>query len=103
MTQWTLPPPSRISRPGTHAIIVSGYESIEWTISAEAGAEIEAIYAVGVKPQKVNAPAGIQVVSENKQSGDPYGCADGYPTSSVNCTTSWSRSLPTSPDAYGGW
>jgi hypothetical protein len=77
----------RITRPGTHAIIVSGYEPIEWTITTENGAEIEAIYAVGVKPQKVHGPAGVQIVSENKQAGDPYGCVDGYPTSSPNCNT----------------
>lgn len=76
-----------ISRPGRHAIIVSGYEPIEWTISTEGGAELEAIYAVGVKPQSVNGPAGVQVVSENKLSGDPYGCADGYPLSGPGCNT----------------
>jgi hypothetical protein len=77
----------RIARPGRHAIVVSGYEPIEWTIRTENGAEIEAIYAVGVKPQKVNAPPGVQVVSENKQAGDPWGCADGYPESSPGCNT----------------
>ena len=77
----------RITRPGTHAIIVSGYQPIKWTIRAEGGAQIEAIYAVGVKAQTVDAPAGVQVVSENKLSGDPYGCADGYPTSSPDCNT----------------
>ncbi len=77
----------RISRPGTHAIIVTGYEPIEWTITTEGGAELEAIYAVGVKPQKVHGPAGVQIVSENKQSGDPNGCADGYPESSPGCNT----------------
>jgi hypothetical protein len=77
----------RISRPGTHAIIVTGYEPIEWTITTEGGAELEAIYAVGVKKQTVHAPPGVQVVSEYKQSGDPYGCADGYPLSSPGCDT----------------
>lgn len=77
-----------LSRPGTHAIVVSGYESIEWTIAVEGGAELEAVYAVGIKPQRVHAPAGVQVVSENKEDGDPYGCADGYPESTaVGCNT----------------
>lgn len=77
----------RIARPGSHAIIVSGYEPIEWTITTENGAQLEAIYAVGVKPQTVRAPAGVMVVSENKQAGDPYGCADGYPLSTPGCNT----------------
>ncbi len=77
----------RIARPGRHAIVVSGYQPIRWTVTTENGAELEAIYAVGVKPQEANGPAGVTVVSENKISGDPYGCVDGYPTSSANCNT----------------
>jgi hypothetical protein len=77
----------RVERPGKHALVLSAHEATRWTVSAAPGVEIEAIYAVGIHTQTVVAPRGIQIVSENKDAGDPYGCGFTYPAQAGECDT----------------
>lgn len=77
-----------ISRPGAHAIVVSAHDATEWTITAEPGVTIEAVYAVGVKRQTIKAPRGVTTVAESKEQGDPYQCGYEFPASSTpECNT----------------
>lgn len=76
-----------IERPGTHAVVVTAHEATTWTITAAPGAELEAIYAVGIRPQTVIAPPGVKVVTESKDEGGPSGCAYGWPQSGPECNT----------------
>lgn len=77
----------RVERPGKHALVLSAHEATRWTVSVAPGVEIEAIYAVGIHKQTVDAPRGIKVVSENKDAGDPYGCGYAYPSTGTACNT----------------
>jgi len=77
-----------VSRPGTHAIVVSAHDATEWTITAAPGVTIEAVYAVGVGRQTINAPRGVAAVAESKAQGDPYQCGYEWPASTTpECNT----------------
>ena len=77
-----------ISRPGSHAIVVSAHEATTWTITADPGVTIEAIYAVGVHRQTIVGPRGVPAVAESKDQGDPYQCGYEWPASTTpECNT----------------
>jgi hypothetical protein len=76
-----------IDRVGTHAIVVTAHDKTTWKITAAPGAEIEAIYAVGVHEQTIVGPAGVTAVSESGDDGGPSACAYGWPDSGPGCNT----------------
>ena len=77
-----------VARPGSHAIVVSAHEATAWTITADPGVTIEAIYAVGFARQTVTGPRGVPVVTESSAQGDPYQCGYQWPAStSTECNT----------------
>ena len=76
-----------IKRKGKQALVVSAHEATRWTITADPGVELEAVYAVGIYKQTVIAPPGVRVVEDSREEGGPYACGYTYPASGTDCNT----------------
>ena len=68
-----------ITRPGSHALVVSAYEPTTWTVNAGPGVTIEGIYAVGYHAQQVTTKTGIMVLKDSNDAGGPNACGYSWP------------------------
>lgn len=65
-----------LQRPGKHALVLSAYAATTWHVSTQAGAELVHVYAVGYHHQVVDAPKGVDVLTESHDDGTAD--ANGY-------------------------
>lgn len=77
-----------IARPGRHVVVVSAYEPTTWQVTADAGATIEAIYAVGYHTQQIDGPAGVPAVATSWEQGGQAACGYSWPYNGEGCDTS---------------
>ncbi|MBX3160648.1 MAG: hypothetical protein KF773_32075 [Deltaproteobacteria bacterium] len=78
----------RIDRPGNHALVLTGHESVKWRIVTGPGVTIAGVYTVGVDPQTLmNPPAGARLGDDHMSGGGPGGCAYSYPEEKPGCDT----------------
>ncbi len=79
----------RIDRPGRHRIVVSAYEPTRWFVSADPGAEIVEVVAVGYHAQEVQLGAGIDAAVEvhSYEQDGQYACGYSWPDDGQGCDT----------------
>ncbi len=68
-----------LARPGKHVLVLSAYAATTWHVTAEPGATIEHIYAVGYHKQIVKAPAGTDIKTESYDTDGVGACGYAYP------------------------
>jgi hypothetical protein len=76
-----------IDRPGHHALVVSAYERVQWTITTSPDAVVDGVYAVGYGTQSVVAADGVKVARDSKEQGGPYACGYTWPYDGGSCNT----------------
>lgn len=67
----------RIDRPGQHTLVLSAHDATTWKVSAGAGVEITAIYAVGYHAQKVTGMTGVTLTTDSMDTTGTYACSYG--------------------------
>ncbi len=69
-----------LARPGNHVLVMSAYEATTWHVQLMPGAVLEHVYVTGYHAQKVEGvPAGVDVLIQTHDSGDPYAVGYQYP------------------------
>jgi len=77
----------RIDRPGHHALVLSAHDATTWHVVAGPDATIDGIYAVGYAPQTVDAPNGIKLVNDSKDTTGAFACGYAWPNPTADCNT----------------
>jgi hypothetical protein len=69
-----------ILRPGEHVLVLSAHEATNWHVELGAGATLAHVYLVGYHKQTVTGvPAGVDIISDSADAGDPYAVGYKYP------------------------
>jgi hypothetical protein len=70
-----------VSRPGPMTLVLSSYEAVHWTVTADAGVVIDQVILNSFNPSTADVPMGVDVVDRSawlvcgyRWPGDPYGC-----------------------------
>lgn len=79
----------RIDRPGRHRIVVSAYEPMRWFVTADPGAEIVEVVAIGYHVQEVVLGAGIDATVElnSYYQNGVSACGYSWPYNGGGCDT----------------